>query len=244
MRMGESTGQTHERDARSFRMAEVPLFLVLRSRAIKVKFESTDDISPFSTFRHFPPSWTRPWIHLNVARRIIYVNLSSLNIPQELWSKPVSLRNQPEANVTCPSSFFPYFRLACYRHYFRVFMSVLTLTPVTSNRINATNVMLLLYTRLVIIGGSNDRAKVMTRPILSRVSRPVRETAMFISAVLQNHSRIVFVFTWFAIDKTQEQLRFFLAAYSSRLPILYLNNFQNINFKSILRLYTLNVRNT
>jgi len=31
-------------------------FLTLHFRTIKVKFESTDDISPFSTFRHFPSS--------------------------------------------------------------------------------------------------------------------------------------------------------------------------------------------
>ena len=178
---------------------------------------SRSSLSPQMIFHHFLPfaifhhhERIRGFLHLSIARRIIYVNLSSLNIPQELWSKPVSLRNQPEANVTCPSSFFSYFRLACYRLYFRVFIRVLTLTPATSNRINTTNVMLLLYTRLVIIGGSNDRAKVMTRLILSRVSRPVRETAMFISVVLQNHSRIVFVFMRFAIDKTQKQLRFFL----------------------------------
>lgn len=210
---------------------------------------SKSSLSPQMIFRHFLlfaifHLSTRPWIPSSQHSSPNHLCESLVvKYSAELWSKPASLRNQPEANVTCPSSVFPYFRLACYRLYFRVFMSVLTLTPVISNRINTTNVMLLLNTRLLIIGGSNDRAKVTTRLILPRVSRPVRETAMFISAVLQNHSRIVFVSTRFAIEKTQEQLRFFLAAYSLRLPILYLNNFQNINSKSILRLYSLNVRN-
>lgn len=104
------------------------------------------------------------------------------------------------------------------------------LTSATSNRGELTLRMLRsYYTRPVIIGGSNDRAKVTTRLILPRVSRPVRETATFISAVLQNRSGIVFVSARFAIGKTRIQLRVFLV-YSSRLPIHYLDHFRNINF--------------
>lgn len=147
---------THAR-MRSFR-TEVPFSWPC------VPLPSRSSLNPRTIFRDFPPFACPRVLCILSSRRSSsnHLNLrSSLNISQELWGKRVSLRNEPEANVTRRSSFFPYLRSARRKIYFHVFMSALTLTPTTSSRGELTT-LCPYYTRLVIIGGSNDRAKVTT----------------------------------------------------------------------------------